>query len=439
MLEISTQKSESLHRFFHQDSDGLYYLSHASILVKLSGVTILFDPVLAKPPHLGSWLFYPEMKIDRCLLDVDFVVVSHQHQDHFDVDFLLQLKKATILIVSGRPQFEDKLRASNIKFNIINEEEIFTICRDIKIIGLNHEYNNIDSATIVYNENFSVYHGNDCFLSNSKLQLIKKHCKSIDVACIPFAYVHWYPFLLEDVSEEWKKQEAEKLINKYLKYGITQAEFLEAKVCIPFGANMFYNDDVYSDHNKAVVTPFDFLDYAFRNESKIRFNIFTLFAGDIVNKNQGDFSCSIHMSSLSRSDLYRDLNLYIEKIGVDGNGFDSRAIIELPYKIDHVVDFINNRLQNVNFDRDFTIYIANAEDEKCEILCLKLHESKCCIVESIESTDDYYFFKMTNLAYRAYLSSLYSFNEIIASSQFRLSRYPNEYNLNVLRIINNVL
>ena len=45
----------------------------------------------------------------------------------------------------------------------------------------------------------------------------------------------------------------------------------------------------------------------------------------------------------------------------------------------------------------------------------------------------------TDLAYKAYFSQAFTFNEIVASSQFRLVRRPNLYNLEVLKIINNVL
>ena len=41
----------TLKQFFIQKNDGVYYLSHASIVVSLNGKKYLFDPVLAKPPH----------------------------------------------------------------------------------------------------------------------------------------------------------------------------------------------------------------------------------------------------------------------------------------------------------------------------------------------------------------------------------------------------
>ena len=40
---LSDERCESLNTFFFSANDGLYYLSHASILVKLSGKTFLFD------------------------------------------------------------------------------------------------------------------------------------------------------------------------------------------------------------------------------------------------------------------------------------------------------------------------------------------------------------------------------------------------------------
>ena len=118
--EFQKKSCPSLVKFCKEDVDGVYYLSHASIAVSLNGKKYLFDPVLANPPHLGSWLFFPEMKMDPCLLDVNGIFISHQHQDHFDINFLKFLPaEANIFIVSGRPQFSKMLSDRDIKLRFV--------------------------------------------------------------------------------------------------------------------------------------------------------------------------------------------------------------------------------------------------------------------------------------------------------------------------------
>jgi L-ascorbate metabolism protein UlaG (beta-lactamase superfamily) len=439
---LKDKKCESLKSFFLGDDDGLYYLSHASILAKLSGKNFLFDPVLAKPPHLGSWLFYPEMKIDACLLDVDAVFISHQHQDHFDVDFLKQLpEKTEIYIVAGRPQFSKMLKNEGIVYIEIPENQIFELGGGVTCIGVTHEYNGIDSAITISNGKFTIYHGNDCFLSSEKLKIVKALYPKVDVACIPFAYVHWYPFLLDDVSEAWRTQESDRLIKKYLDYGLTQIEDLEPSIAIPFGANMFYFDDVDSYHNKAVVSPLDFEEYAAQVNFKMHKVIKPLFAGDsIVSGSQlTGMVPKIYSAGIEKKSLMEGLRSYIEYIRIIGTGFDEQSIEKIKFSEITDVNFIEDRLANNCLGKLHNVYISNIDHLEIDFIEINLKSGRCNFAKKINESLPYHWFKLTDLAYKAYLSKKFSFNEIVASSRFRLTRVPNSYDIEILKIINNVL
>ena len=439
---LKNEKYKGLKSFFLSSADGLYYLSHASILVKLSGKNFLFDPVLAKPPHLGSWLFYPEMKIDACLLDVDAVFISHQHQDHFDVDFLKQLpKKTRIYIVAGRPQFSKMLNNEGIIYSEIPENKIFDLDGGVTCIGVTHEYNGIDSAIAISNGKFTIYHGNDCFLSGEKLEIVKKFYPKIDVACIPFAYVHWYPFLLDDVSEAWRTQESDRLIKKYLDYGLAQIEDLQPSIAIPFGANMFYFDDVDSHHNKAVVSPLDFEEYAAHVNFKMHGVIKPLFAGDsIVSELQLTGAAhKIYSAGIEKKSLMEGLRNYIKHVRIIGTGFDEQAIEKIKFSEITDINFIEDRLKNNFLDELHNVYISNVDHPEIDFIEINLKSGKSNYSKKINKSLPYHWFKLTNLAYKAYLCKKFSFNEIVASSRFRLTRVPNCYNIKILKIINNVL
>lgn len=444
-MEISEFKQnscEGLKRFFFQEDDGIYYLSHASILVSLNKKNYLFDPVLAKPPHLGSWLFYPEMKADACLLDVDGVFVSHQHQDHFDVDFLKLLPAETkIYIVSGRPQFNNMLDEKGIPFIEVPENEVYDLGSGVTCLGINHEYNGIDSSITISNGKFTVYHGNDCFVSNEKLKIVKNIYPMINVACVPFAYVHWYPFLLDDVEDEWKRNEARKLINKYLDYGLSQIEYIRPEIAIPFGANMFYFDDVDSDHNSAVVSPLDFKDYAIDTEFPYEESILPLFAGDYILSldSDNDRRLVVHTNNLCREELMRGLKEYIDYINIIGTGFDSESIENINLSDISETGFISSRMSNTNVSHQHHIIISNSDHPEIGYVAIDLDSGTVNRVLEFDGNISHHWFKLSDLAYKAYFSQKYSFNEIVASSRFRLSRNPNEYNLDVLRIVNNVL
>ena len=91
-----------------------------------------------------------------------------------------------------------------IKKNLfkIKPNKIYKVDQNINVLALPSDHNKIDTSYIIRGDKFSVYHGNDNFLSP---QIVKKAAKkygSVDHAYVPFAYVWWYPFCLKSISKQ---------------------------------------------------------------------------------------------------------------------------------------------------------------------------------------------------------------------------------------------
>ena len=106
-LQVPENEHTLLRSFFTSQSPAPYkpydasgarwrYFGHACILVETSDVSILFDPVLS---------YTYESDISRYTYDdlpekIDFVVITHNHQDHILFETLLQIRhKVKIFIV----------------------------------------------------------------------------------------------------------------------------------------------------------------------------------------------------------------------------------------------------------------------------------------------------------------------------------------------------
>ncbi|PHZ26737.1 MBL fold metallo-hydrolase [Yersinia sp. KBS0713] len=80
---------------FSDQQDALWWLGHASLLLRVSGKTVLFDPVLSS--RASPLNFYgPARKTPvptrvKALPPIDVVVISHNHYDHLDVTTITQL------------------------------------------------------------------------------------------------------------------------------------------------------------------------------------------------------------------------------------------------------------------------------------------------------------------------------------------------------------
>lgn len=68
--------------FLNGEQDGVLWLGHATILVRLNGVNILLDPVFGKPPFVKTFTDAPPA-LDK-IKSVDYILISHDHRDHCD-------------------------------------------------------------------------------------------------------------------------------------------------------------------------------------------------------------------------------------------------------------------------------------------------------------------------------------------------------------------
>ncbi len=68
--------------FLSGEKDGILWLGHASVYIRLGGKTILIDPVFGTPSFVKRFVEVPNPleKIKR----VDYILVTHDHRDHCD-------------------------------------------------------------------------------------------------------------------------------------------------------------------------------------------------------------------------------------------------------------------------------------------------------------------------------------------------------------------
>ena len=426
-------RDAKLDAFFSSSDDGVFYVGHASIIVRLSGKTILFDPVCQRPPYLDSWVFFPSQVMDPRLLEVDAVVVSHCHQDHFDLEFLKQLPATTpIYIVAGRPEFAPMFAASGRTPIEIPVGRLVPFMDDIMAYGVLHEYNTTDSSLVLRNANLSVYHGNDNFVTEATLAPLKKAVGDVHVGCVPFSFIHWYPFLLEGVDAAWKENEASRLINKYLDLGIEQAHALGAELVIPFGANLVYHDDVDSVMNRSVLSPIEFVEYARRNDSRNADRYKAMFAGDFVLKPKGQ-KMEVTWVELDKATFRRDLQTALRS-----RKAETAEPVEVDVALASNLTWLTEKLKRSNakpVDHQIRVESTGSDGLMIEIDLSKQSAER--VSEWHAQGTGYHHFKVEPLALQAWLEKRITFEEIIGTRRFRIERVPNEYNLPVLELINN--
>lgn len=119
----------------------LRYFGHACILVQTKSVSILFDPVISYPIKENE---IPRYTFEDLPNQIDYVIITHNHQDHLMLETLLQLRhkiKHIVFPSNYKGSLQDpsiKLLLQYIGFNALIElSELETISlEDGEIIAL---------------------------------------------------------------------------------------------------------------------------------------------------------------------------------------------------------------------------------------------------------------------------------------------------------------
>lgn len=156
--------------FLSHRNDGILWLGHASFLIRISGHLILTDPCLRSLPFLKRKVDIPiplkEIK------DIDYILVSHGHRDHFDiptvkqivsnspdVKFLVPLRMGKLLENAGITNYEEAGWYQRYKTR--QPEIIFLPSRHWHRRGVKDMNKILWGSFLIRNKNKSVYFGGD--------------------------------------------------------------------------------------------------------------------------------------------------------------------------------------------------------------------------------------------------------------------------------------
>ena len=162
-------------------------VSNACLLIEWNGVNILTDPWIEGPAIYGSWVHYPPIKFRvKDLPKIDFILISHEHSDHFNEQTMSLLNKDIPVYVPHYKTGRFAQRVKNLGFNNVfssNPEEIINLTNDIKLIFFGTSLWN-DSLIYIQLGNFKILDANDAGFNWN----IPKLVGDIDLVCSAFSF-----------------------------------------------------------------------------------------------------------------------------------------------------------------------------------------------------------------------------------------------------------
>ena len=214
------------------------YYGQACLLVEAAGKRILMDPWLTEGAYFGTW-FHTHLLADAGVSpttfpkDIDYIFLSHEHQDHVDPESLQHFASTIPVIICKfvTPKFREYLNHLGLT-NILELPSgiEWSPSKDLKITVLGSaEYTN-DSALLVEAENRRVFNETDCKLNYAQLEAIGR--QGIDIGFYMFSGANWYPILYdypEDVQRELVVRRRRSLLRSF----IQRVKVTRPKIAIP--------------------------------------------------------------------------------------------------------------------------------------------------------------------------------------------------------------
>ena len=191
------------------------YYGHNCFLFETDSNLFLIDPWFSnKGAFFGSWFQYPanhqyaDVVTQAAKHKALVVFVTHEHLDHFDLDFISRLDLVRVVI----PEYQDKFMLESLVAMGIETLEVphntdIDVSRDISIkllisdVGINH-----DSAILVRTPAGTFFNQNDCKVFD-QLSLISE---PIDYYSVQFSGATWHPVCFEYSEIEKKDISAKK-------------------------------------------------------------------------------------------------------------------------------------------------------------------------------------------------------------------------------------
>lgn len=164
----------------------LQLVRNATLVIDYAGKKILIDPMLSPKGAIDSWAGIAKnptvelkMPVEEIVKDVDLVIVTHTHEDHFDKPASLALNKSTELII--QPADKDFFKKEGfINATVLGDEKVWN---DIKITRVDGQHGTGEvlkqmgetSGFVLQAKNQpTVYLVGDTVLTENILNVIKK-------------------------------------------------------------------------------------------------------------------------------------------------------------------------------------------------------------------------------------------------------------------------
>lgn len=226
------------------------YITQACLLIEIQNIKILSDPWLVGPCWAGNlWHYPPPKRTPESFTNIDFLYLSHAHEDHFQMDSINRLPpeiKNTQVIISDfdKPYFERAIKAvgfTNVK--VMEHDASTTLVPGVTLDMIRNDKGDDDSSIILQGDGSTVVCQTDNLMSiNEAERLGQKY--NVDVLFTMNTQTGMFPAFF-DFPSETMMELSKKKIDSTARYSVNIAKALKAKTIVPYASDLCYLGELY--------------------------------------------------------------------------------------------------------------------------------------------------------------------------------------------------
>mgnify|MGYP003111058172 CR=1 FL=1 len=224
------------------------YLTGASVLIETRGIKILSDPWFYDGAFYGSWHHWPPFNVDlNRLQDIDYIYISHIHEDHLCPKSLNYFDKdIPVLIHNFKTKFL-KYKIESLGFSTIEIDhgDLFQLKGGVKTAifsvekcaaDMDAKQSIIDTFMLVDDGEYRVLNTNDCMVNIIEEEMVDftERYGAIDLLMCAYTNASSYPQCTVSLSSEEMREESDRVKRLCYDKASRLIQLLNPKYYMPF-------------------------------------------------------------------------------------------------------------------------------------------------------------------------------------------------------------
>lgn len=418
------------------------YLGHAGFLVETKEVIIVADPWLSpegafdgawfqfpRNHHLASWV---NERLERSS-KARFIYISHEHKDHFDLDFLKNLacREFTLVVPMYRRTILRETLAGYVckGMSVLKDRETIQFPGGGITLYLDDSELNRDSAIVVEGDGKNFLNLNDCKLYDRVGVIRDKHGK-IDAFACQFSGATWHPTCYEYSSDQRQRISRKKRLAKF--ETVARAiETLQPVYYLPSAGPACFLDPrlMYLNFEPESIFPqaLEFLSYLERRIRGGNTQWTNWMPGDFLDlKGRGFVACgSERVDPLNTESYLKD---YARSYaGIFASFYQALDGTEIEKQRKRLCECLSEKLEHLTLrDRVPIPLYFNFSESPHPLIQVDFRRNQVCLVESISETEYYSITAPARQVIRV-LDKQLTWEDFALTFRMRLRRSPDQY------------